>query len=149
MKGKPLAFNKDNQIDKEPTFDVADTISDTLDIFKEMVSNLKVFPENMEAAAMKGYSTATDLADYLVKKGMTFREAHGVVAKVVKFAINQKCDLSDLKLKDLQKFSKLILKDVFNSLDLKGSIESRKHIGATGFNSIKKALKKSKIKLSK
>ena len=149
MKGQPLAYNKDNQEDKEPTFDVADTISDTLDIFKEMVSNLKVFPENMEAAAMKGYSTATDLADYLVKKGMTFREAHGVVAKVVKFAINQKCDLSDLKLKDLQKFSKLILKDVFNSLDLKGSIESRKHIGATGFNSIKKALKKSKIKLSK
>ena len=149
MKAQPLAYNKDNQEDKEPTFDVADTISDTLDIFKEMISKLTVFPENMEVAALKGYSTATDLADYLVKKGMPFREAHGVVAKVVKFAINQESDLSDLKLKDLQKFSKLIFKDVFDSLDLKGSIKSRKHIGATGFNSIKKALKKSRIKLSK
>ena len=149
MKAQPLAYNKDNQEDKEPTFDVADTISDTLDIFKEMISKLTVFPENMEVAALKGYSTATDLADYLVKKGMPFREAHGVVAKVVKFAINQESDLSDLKLKDLQKFSKFIFKDVFDSLDLKGSIESRKHIGATGCKTIKKALKKSRIKLSK
>jgi len=103
----------------------------------------------MQAAALKGYSTATDLADYLVKKGMTFRAAHGVVAKAVKFAINQKSDLSELKLKDLQKFSKLIEKDVFNCLTLKGSIESRKHIGGTSFNAVKAGLKKARAKLSK
>ena len=149
MKAQPLAYNKDNQEDKEPIFDVADTISDTLNIFAEMISKLKIFPKNMEAAALKGYSTATDLADYLVKKGMTFRAAHGVVAKAVKFAIDNKSDLSELELKDLKKFSKLIEEDVFNCLALKGSIESRKHIGGTSFNAVKAALKKARAKLSK
>jgi argininosuccinate lyase len=149
MKAQPLAYNKDNQEDKEPIFDVADTISDTLNIFAEMVSKLKVFPKNMELAALKGYPTATDLADYLVKKGMTFRVAHGVVSKAVKFAIGQQSDLSELKLKDLQKFSKLIDKDVYNYLTLKGSIISRKHIGGTGFNTVKLAIKRAKSKLSK
>lgn len=149
MKAQPLAYNKDNQEDKEPIFDVADTISDTLNIFAEMVSKLKIFPKNMEAAALKGYPTATDLADYLVKKGMTFRAAHGAVAKVVKFAINNQSDLSAVDLKDLQKFSKLIDKDIYNCLTLKGSINSRKHIGGTGFNAVKTALKQAKSKLSK
>ena len=98
----------------------------------------------MEAAALKGFSTATDLADYLVKKGMTFRAAHGVVAKAVKFAIDEQSDLSGLELKDLQKFSKLIEKDIYSCLTLKGSIESRKHIGGTSFNAVKAALKRSK-----
>lgn len=149
MKAQPLAYNKDNQEDKEPIFDVADTISDTLNIFAEMVSKLKIFPKNMEAAALKGYPTATDLADYLVKKGMTFRAAHGAVAKAVKFAINNQSDLSTVDLKDLQKFSKLIDKDIYNCLTLKGSINSRKHIGGTGFNAVKTALKQAKSKLSK
>ena len=149
MKGQPLAYNKDNQEDKEPIFDVADTISDTLTIFAEMISKLTVFPNNMEAAALKGYSTATDLADYLVKKGMTFREAHGVVAKVVKFAISKQCDLPEVELKSFQKFSKLIDKDVFGCLTLKGSIQSRKHIGGTAFNTVKVALKQAKQKLKK
>ena len=149
MKAQPLAYNKDNQEDKEPIFDVADTISDTLNIFAEMVSKLKIFPKNMEAAALKGYPTATDLADYLVKKGMTFRAAHGAVAKAVKFAINNQSDLSAVDLKDLQKFSKLIDKDIYNCLTLKGSISSRKHIGGTGFNAVKTALKQAKFKLSK
>jgi argininosuccinate lyase len=149
MKAQPLAYNKDNQEDKEPIFDVADTISDTLNIFAEMVSKLKIFPKNMEAAALKGYPTATDLADYLVKKGMTFRAAHGAVAKAVKFAINNQSDLSAVDLKDLQKFSKLIDKDIYNCLTLKGSINSRNHIGGTGFNAVKTALKQAKSKLSK
>jgi len=149
MKGQPLAYNKDNQEDKEPIFDVADTISDTLNIFAEMISKLTIFPNKMEAAALKGYSTATDLADYLVKKGMTFREAHGIVAKVVKFAINEQRDLSELELKAFQKFSKLIDKDVFSCLTLKGSIQSRKHIGGTAFNTVKAALKRAKQKMKK
>jgi len=149
MKGQPLAYNKDNQEDKEPIFDVADTISDTLNVFAEMISKLTIFPNKMEAAALKGYSTATDLADYLVKKGMTFREAHGIVAKVVKFAINEQRDLSELELKTLQKFSKLIDKDVFSCLTLKGSIQSRKHIGGTAFNTVKAALKRAKKKMKK
>jgi len=149
MKAQPLAYNKDNQEDKEPIFDVADTISDTLNIFTEMVSKLIVFPKNMEAAALKGYSTATDLADYLVKKGMTFREAHGVVAKIVKFAIDQQSDLSGLELKTLQKFSKLIDKDIFKFLTLKGSIQSRSHIGGTSFTRVKAALKQARSNLSK
>ena len=149
MKGQPLAYNKDNQEDKEPIFDVADTISDTLNIFAEMISKLTIFPNKMEAAALKGYSTATDLADYLVKKGMTFREAHGVVAQVVKFAINEQCDLSEIELKVFQKFSKLIDKDVFSCLTLKGSIQSRKHIGGTAFNTVKAALKRAKQKMKK
>jgi len=149
MKAQPLAYNKDNQEDKEPIFDVADTISDTLNIFTEMVSKLIVFPKNMEAAALKGYSTATDLADYLVKKGMTFREAHGVVAKIVKFAIDQQSDLSGLELKTLQKFSKLIDKDIFKFLTLKGSIQSRNHIGGTSFTRVKAALKQARSNLSK
>jgi argininosuccinate lyase len=149
MKGQPLAYNKDNQEDKEPIFDVADTISDTLTIFAEMISKLTIFPDNMEAAALKGYSTATDLADYLVKKGMTFREAHGVVAKVLKFAINKQCELSEVELKSFQKFSKLIDKDVFDCLTLKGSIKSRKHIGGTAFNTVKDANKQAKQKMKK
>jgi len=147
MKSQSLAYNKDNQEDKEPIFDVVDTILDTLRIYTEMISKIKVFPENMEKAALKGYATATDLADYLVKKGLPFRESHGIVAKAVKFAIEQGCDLSDLELSKLKKFSKLVEQDVFNYLTLSGSIQTRKHIGATGFNAVKTAIKKAKQRL--
>jgi len=148
MKAQPLAYNKDNQEDKEPVFDVADTISDTLNIFAEMVADLKVSKESMEASAFKGYSTATDLADYLVKKGMPFREAHGVVAKVVKYAIAQECDLSELDLKVLQKFSGSIDQSVFKYLTLRGSVQSRNHFGGTSFTAVKSALKKAHQKLA-
>ena len=148
MKGQPLAYNKDNQEDKEPIFDVADTLSDTLNIFAEMVLGIKVSKDAMESAAFKGYSTATDLADYLVKKGMPFREAHGVVAKAVKYAITQGCDLSELDLKALKKFSSLIDQSVFHSLSLKGSVQSRNHFGGTSFNAVKTALKTAHKKLA-
>ena len=147
MKSQALAYNKDNQEDKEPIFDVVDTDLDSLRIYGEMISKIKVFPKNMENAALKGYATATDLADYLVKKGLPFRESHGIVAKAVKFAIEQDCDLSNIELSKLRKFSKLIDQDVFKYLSLKGSIQTRKHVGATGFNAVKSAIKKAKSKL--
>ena len=147
MKSQALAYNKDNQEDKEPIFDVVDTVLDTLRIYGEMILKIKVFPKNMENAALKGYATATDLADYLVKKGLPFRESHGIVAKAVKFAIEQDCDLSNIELSKLRKFSKLIDQDVFKYLSLKGSIQTRKHVGATGFNAVKSAIKKAKSKL--
>ncbi|MGE4596387.1 MAG: argininosuccinate lyase [Methylophilaceae bacterium] len=147
MKGQPLAYNKDNQEDKEPIFDVVDTLSDTLNIFPEMIDGLKINKKEMELATLKGHATATDLADYLVKKGMPFREAHGVVAKAVKYAINHECDLSELELNTLQKFSKLVDKDVFHCLTLKGSIQSRRHVGGTAFITVKNALKKARLKL--
>jgi argininosuccinate lyase len=147
MKGQSLAYNKDNQEDKEPIFDVVDTVLDTLKIYGEMISKIKVFPENMENAALKGYATATDLADYLVKKGLPFRESHGVVAKAVKHAIDQGYDLSEMDLSELKKFHQLIDQDVFKFLSLKGSIQSRRHIGSTGFTAVNLALKKAKSKL--
>ena len=147
MKAQPLSYNKDNQEDKEPIFDVADTLLDTLDIFAEMIAKLTVKSENMELAALKGYATATDLADYLVKKGLPFRDAHGVVAKAVKFAIKKSVDLSDLTLIELQKFSKLIEHDVFQSLTLQGSLNSRKHLGGTSPIAVKKAIRKAKLGL--
>ena len=147
MKGQPLAYNKDNQEDKEPIFDVVDTVLDTLKIYGEMISKIKVFPENMENAALKGYATATDLADYLVKKGLPFRESHGIVAKAVKYGIDQGYDLSEMELSELKKFSNLIDQDVFKFLSLRGSIQSRKHLGSIGFNAVNLALKKAKSKL--
>ena len=148
MKGQPLAYNKDNQEDKEPIFDVIDTLRNTLEIFPEMIAELKILPKNMEAAAMKGYATATDLADYLVNKGVSFRDSHGVVAKVVRAAVSKDCDISEFDLNSLKKFSKVIDKDVYKHLTLVGSIKSRKHIGGTAFSSIAKAIQKAKSNLN-
>jgi len=148
MKGQPLAYNKDNQEDKEPIFDVIDTLRNTLEIFPEMIAELKTLPENMEAAAMKGYATATDLADYLVNKGVSFRDSHGVVAKVVRAAVSKDCDISEFDLNSLKKFSKVIDKDVYKHLTLEGSIKSRKHIGGTAFSSVAKAIQKAKLNLN-
>ena len=147
MKGQPLAYNKDNQEDKEPIFDVIDTLEDTLEIFPEMIAELKVFPVNMEAAATKEYATATDLADYLVKKGISFREAHSIVAKVVRAAVSKDCDISDFDLITLKKYSKIIESDVYKYLTLEGSIKSRKHIGGTAFAAITKTIHKAKLNL--
>ena len=131
MKGQPLAYNKDNQEDKEPLFDTVDTLKDTLRIFAEMVGGITVKPEVMERAALKGYATATDLADYLVKKGLPFRDAHETVAHAVKAAILQNVDLSALPLEVLQAFNPTIEKDVYECLSLRGSLNARNTLGGT------------------
>jgi argininosuccinate lyase len=131
MKGQPLAYNKDNQEDKEPLFDTADTLKDTLRIFAEMVGGITTRPEAMEKAALKGYATATDLADYLVRKGVPFRDAHETVAHAVKAAIAQQVDLSELPLSVLKQFSGAIEKDVYEVLSLRGSLNARNVLGGT------------------
>ncbi|UZD55837.1 argininosuccinate lyase [Caldimonas aquatica] len=131
MKGQPLAYNKDNQEDKEPLFDTVDTLKDTLRIFAEMVGGITVKPEAMERAALKGYATATDLADYLVKKGLPFRDAHEVVAHAVKDAIARGVDLAELPLATLQGYSAAIEDDVYQVLSLRGSLQARDILGGT------------------
>ena len=143
MKGQPLAYNKDNQEDKEPLFDTVDTLKDTLRIFAEMVGGqfnaetgqkeggITVNPQAMEDAAKKGYATATDLADYLVKKGLPFRDAHETVAHAVKAATTHACDLSELPLAVLQGFHPQIEKDVYECLSLRGSLNARNTLGGT------------------
>ena len=131
MKGQPLAYNKDNQEDKEPLFDTVDTLKDTLRIFAEMVGGITVKPEAMERAALKGHATATDLADYLTKKGLPFRDAHETVAHAVKAAITQGRDLSELPLEALQQFNPAIGPDVFEVLSLRGSLTARNILGGT------------------
>ena len=108
MKGQPLAYNKDNQEDKEPLFDTVDTLVASLRVFSEMLGGIEVNAQAMRKAALEGYATATDLADYLVKKGLPFRAAHEAVAQAVRFAEGRGCDLAALKLPDLQQFSPLI-----------------------------------------
>ncbi len=143
MKGQPLAYNKDNQEDKEPLFDTVDTLKDTLRIFAEMVGGqlnpatgakeggITVNAQAMEDAAKKGYATATDLADYLVKKGLPFRDAHETVAHAVKAAQSHACDLSELPLAVLQGFHPQIEKDVYECLSLRGSLNARSTLGGT------------------
>ena len=131
MKGQPLAYNKDNQEDKEPLFDTVDTLKDTLRIFAEMVGGITAKPEAMEKAALKGYATATDLADYLVKKGLPFRDAHETVAHAVKAAIAHQVDLSELPLAVLKQFNGAIEKDVYEVLSLRGSLNARNVLGGT------------------
>jgi argininosuccinate lyase len=140
MKGQPLAYNKDNQEDKEPLFDTADTILITLEIYADMLRGIAVNKANMRQAALEGFATATDLADYLVKKGMPFRDAHEAVALAVKHAIKKGCDLADLSLKELQQFSNTISDDVFKVLTLEGSVASRNHIGGTAPAQVKQAI---------
>ncbi len=131
MKSQPLAYNKDNQEDKEPLFDTVDTLIDTLRIYADMMRGVTVKPENMRAAVMQGFATATDLADYLVKKGMPVRDSHEVVALAVRHADRAGVDLSELPLEDLQSFSDLINEDVYNVLTPEGSLNARNHLGGT------------------
>ena len=131
MKGQPLAYNKDNQEDKEPLFDSVDTLKDTLRIFCELVGGIVVKPAAMERAASRGYATATDLADYLVKKGLPFRDAHELVARAVRQAIEQGVDLAELPLETLQSFHPTIGADVHAVLSLRGSLDSRSIVGGT------------------
>jgi argininosuccinate lyase len=140
MKGQPLAYNKDNQEDKEPLFDTVDTLLVTLEIYADMMRGITVNKDNMRQAASEGFATATDLADYLVKKGMPFRDAHEVVALAVRYAEDKKVDLSDLPLATLQQFSSSIADDVYAVLTLEGSLNSRNHIGGTAPVQVKAAI---------
>ena len=149
MKSQPLAYNKDNQEDKEPLFDLIDTVKDCLFAYSEMMPAVSCNKDEMYAAAKQGYATATDLADYLVKKGMAFRDAHEVVGKSVAFGIQQKRDLADLSLAELQNFSGLITEDVFEVLTLEGSIGARDHIGGTAPTQVLAAVATAKADLSK
>jgi argininosuccinate lyase len=144
MKGQPLAYNKDNQEDKEPLFDTADTLLVTLEIYAEMMRGITVNKEKMRQAASEGYATATDLADYLVKKGMPFRDAHEAVALAVRHAVDKKVDLSDLPLTKLQQFAAEISDDVYAVLTLEGSLNSRNHIGGTAPQQVKAAIARAK-----
>ncbi|MEQ1487031.1 MAG: argininosuccinate lyase [Methylotenera sp.] len=144
MKGQPLAYNKDNQEDKEPLFDTADTLLVTLEIYADMMRGITVNKQNMRQAASEGYATATDLADYLAKKGMPFRDAHEVVALAVRYAVDQKVDLSDLPLAKLQEFAAEISEDVYAVLTLEGSLNSRNHIGGTAPAQVKAAIARAK-----
>jgi argininosuccinate lyase len=148
MKGQPLAYNKDNQEDKEPLFDTVDTLKDTLRIFVEMVGGITVKTQAMERAALKGYATATDLADYMVKKGLAFRDAHEVVAHAVKTAMAQGVDLSELPLTELQKFNPRIEADVFEVLSLRGSLNARNVLGGTAPKQVRAQVARHRARLS-
>jgi argininosuccinate lyase len=148
MKGQPLTYNKDNQEDKEPLFDTVDTVRDTLRIMAEMVGGIVVKPEAMERAALKGYATATDLADYLVKKGLPFRDAHEVVAHAVKLAIQKGVDLSELPLATLQGFNASIADDVYAVLTLRGSLNARSVLGGTAPVQVRAQLARHRARLA-
>jgi argininosuccinate lyase len=147
MKAQPLAYNKDNQEDKEPLFDSVDTLADTLAIFTDMVAGIEVDAGAMRAAAAEGHSTATDLADYLVKKGLPFRDAHEAVARAVRAAEARACDLSALGLAELRQFSPLVGADVFKVLTLEGSLASRDHAGGTAPTRVRAAVKRARKSL--
>ena len=149
MKAQPLAYNKDNQEDKEPLFDTVDTLRDTLAIFAEMMAGLKVNKAAMRNAALQGFATATDLADYLVKKGLPFRDAHEAVARAVRHAETAGVDLADLSLADLRQFSPLIGADVRKVLTLEGSAAARKHVGGTAPAQVRSAAKAARRRLAR
>ncbi len=140
MKGQPLAYNKDNQEDKEPLFDTADTLIDTLHIFADMIPGIEVDARRMRSAAAQGFATATDLADYLVRRNMPFREAHEVVARAVRSATQRGIDLTDLTLGDLREFSTLIDDDVAQAITLEASVSSRNHVGGTAPAQVREAI---------
>lgn len=147
MKAQPLAYNKDNQEDKEPLFDTVDTLTDTLRIYSDMMAGVQVNTEKMRHAALQGFSTATDLADYLVKKGIPFRDAHEIVAQSVHYAEQQGCDLAEMKLDELQQFSEHIDTDIYTVLTLEGSMKSRNHLGGTAPQQVRFAIKRAKTEL--
>ena len=148
MKGQPLAYNKDNQEDKEPLFDTIDTLGDTLTIFADMIGSIQVKPERMRAAALEGFSTATDLADYLVKKGLPFRDAHEAVARAVRHAEGRGVDLADLTLEEMRDFSPLVEADVGAVLTLEGSTASRNHVGGTAPAQVLQAIARARTRVA-
>ena len=148
MKGQPLTYNKDNQEDKEPLFDTVDTLSDTLRVMAEMVGGITVKADAMERAALRGYATATDLADYLVKKGLAFRDAHEAVAHAVKVAIQRGVDLADLSLADLQALQPKIEADVKDVLTLRGSLATRDVLGGTAPGQVLAQVQRHRVRLA-
>jgi argininosuccinate lyase len=153
MKSQPLAYNKDNQEDKEPLFDAVDTVQDTLRIFADMIPHIVVQKAVMQAAAEEGFATATDLADYLVKKGLAFRDAHEAVAHAVKACVGRKCTLTDLSLSELRlacgldSRPDLISEDVFPLLTVTGSVQSRQHAGGTAPQQVLAAVQRGRAEL--
>ena len=148
MKGQPLTYNKDNQEDKEPLFDTVDTVRDSLTLLADMAGGIEVRKANMAAAVKRGFATATDLADYLVKKGLPFRDAHEAVARAVKAAETAGKDLADLPLATLQGFSRLVEDDVYQVLTPEGSLASRDHIGGTAPAQVRAATVRARIRLA-
>jgi len=147
MKGQPLAYNKDNQEDKEPLFDTIDNLKGCLKVFADMIPAIACRHDNMRSAAMQGFATATDLADYLVCKGTPFRDAHEVVGKAVAFCIEKGKDLSACTLEELQQFSRDIGQDVFDVLTLDGSVAARNHIGGTAPGQVRQAIVRARQKI--
>ncbi|MEW8189649.1 MAG: argininosuccinate lyase [Candidatus Thiodiazotropha endolucinida] len=148
MKSQPLAYNKDNQEDKEPLFDSVDNLKGSLKVFADMVPAINCRKEAMRQATMQGFATATDLADYLVRKGTPFRDAHEVVGRVVAFGVAEGRDLSQMKLEELQRFSSEIEADVFDILTLEGSLAARDHIGGTAPNQVRRAIARARERLA-
>ena len=147
MKSQPLAYNKDNQEDKEPLFDTIDTVIGSLRAFADMVPALVCKRDNMYNAAKQGFSTATDLADYLVRKGLPFRDAHEVVGKAVAYGVANSKDLSEMDIDELKGFSAMIDDDVFKVLSLEGSVAARNHIGGTAPEQVRKAIAEARQRL--
>jgi argininosuccinate lyase len=147
MKGQPLAYNKDNQEDKEPLFDAVDTVTDTLRIFADMISGISARPDNMRDALRQGFATATDLADYLTRKGLPFRDAHEAVGLAVRRAEELGVDLPQLALAELQKFSPLVADDIFSVLTVEGSLASRNHLGGTAPDQVRAAISRARARL--
>ncbi|MEW8203206.1 MAG: argininosuccinate lyase [Candidatus Thiodiazotropha endolucinida] len=148
MKSQPLAYNKDNQEDKEPLFDSVDNVKGSLKVFADMVPAINCRKEAMRQATMQGFATATDLADYLVRKGIPFRDAHEVVGRAVAFGVAEGRDLSQMKLQELQRFSSEIEADVFDILTLEGSLAARDHIGGTAPNQVRRAIARARERLA-
>jgi argininosuccinate lyase len=149
MKSQPLAYNKDNQEDKEPLFDTIDNLKGSLRVFADMVPNIQVNTQRMYQAAKQGFATATDLADYLVRKGVAFRDAHEIVGQAVRYGIETKKDLSEMSLTELQQFSPAIEIEVFKVLTLEGSIAARNHLGGTAPQQVKAAIARAHQKLAR
>ena len=148
MKGQPLAYNKDNQEDKEPLFDTADQVRGCLKVYADMIPAIKPRREKMRAAALKGFATATDLADYLVRRGVPFRDAHEAVGKAVALGVAKGCDLAQLSLPELQSFSEVIGEDVYDVLTLEGSVAARDHVGGTAPNQVRAAVARARARLA-
>ena len=148
MKAQPLAYNKDNQEDKEPLFDTADTVRGCLKVYADMMAQVTIDRDAMREAARKGFATATDLADYLVRKGVAFRDAHEVVGRAVRAALDSGRDLDALELSELQGFSDAIGEDVYEVLTLEGSVAARDHIGGTAPKQVRAACERARKRLS-
>ncbi|WP_114416698.1 argininosuccinate lyase [Marinospirillum perlucidum] len=147
MKSQPLAYNKDNQEDKEPLFDTLDTVQGCLRAFADMIPAIEPKRDSMREAARRGFATATDLADYLVRKGLPFRDAHEVVGQSVAYGVREKKDLSDMSLEELRQFSDAIGEDVFDVLTLEGSVAARNHLGGTAPDQVRAAAKRAQTRL--